>query len=95
MFEKETIAVQLTDPMFYDIGTITEFKTNSYCMRRCCSVKLKDLPHRIVRPCVKCPYTLGLVHTVVNPCPLFQENGYQTYQRFQNKMSKGETDKVR
>lgn len=20
-------------------------------------------------PCVKCPYKLGLVHTVVNPCP--------------------------
>lgn len=41
-------------------------------------------PSRQFRPpCVKCPYKLGLVHTVVNPCPQCKENGYQTFERFQ------------
>ena len=34
-------------------------------------------------PCAKCPYKLGLVHTVVNPCPQCKANGYQTFERFQ------------
>ena len=36
-------------------------------------------------PCAKCPYKLGLVHTVVNPCPQCEDNGYQTFERFQHK----------
>ena len=50
-------------------------------------MKLKDLPHRIIPPCAKCPYKLGLVHTVVNPCPQCKVNGYQMYERFRLKVS--------
>lgn len=38
-------------------------------------------------PCAKCPYKLGLVHTVVNPCPQCKENGYQTFEKFQQHAS--------
>ena len=33
-------------------------------------------------PCDKCPYKLGLVQTVVNPCPQCKANGYQTFEQF-------------
>lgn len=37
-----------------------------------------------VKPlCPECPYKLGLVHTLVNPCPACKANGYQTFERFQ------------
>ena len=38
-------------------------------------------------PCAECPYKLGLVHTVVNPCPQCKENGYKTYEQFKNGLS--------
>lgn len=34
-------------------------------------------------PCPECPYKLGLIHTLVNPCPACRENGYQTFTQFQ------------
>jgi len=46
-------------------------------------LKLKKLIHHMNSPCAKCPYKLGLVHTVVNPCPQCNESGYQTFERFQ------------
>ena len=45
-------------------------------------MKLKDLARRAKPPCPRCPYTLGLVHTLANPCPQCRENGYQMYTRF-------------
>lgn len=33
-------------------------------------------------PCPQCPYKLGLVHTVDNPCPQCRKHGYQTFERF-------------
>lgn len=33
-------------------------------------------------PCPQCPYKLGLVHTLVNPCPQCKKNDYQTFERF-------------
>lgn len=45
-------------------------------------MKTKKLIYLIKPPCSKCPYTLGLVHSVKNPCPECKENGYQTYERF-------------
>ena len=50
-------------------------------------MKLNNLLHQIKPPCNKCPYKLGLVHTVVNPCPQCKENGYQTFERFQKQAS--------
>ncbi len=46
-------------------------------------MKRKELIYRIKPPCPECPYTLGLVHTLVNPCPDCQANGYQAFERFQ------------
>ena len=43
-------------------------------------------------PCVKCPYKLGLVHTVVNPCPQCRENSYQMFERFQKELLSGEQE---
>ena len=38
-------------------------------------------------PCDKCPYKLGLVQTLINPCPQCKENGYQTFERFRRELS--------
>lgn len=46
-------------------------------------MKIKELICHIKSPCPKCPYTLGLVHTLVNPCPECRVNGYQMFERFQ------------
>ena len=43
-------------------------------------MKLKDMLRQ--PPCKKCPYTLGLVHTLRNPCPACRESGYRTYDMF-------------
>ena len=51
-------------------------------------MNMKSLIHHITPPCAKCPYKLGLVHTVVNPCPQCKENGYQTFERFQQQAPK-------
>ena len=41
-----------------------------------------NILHKISPPCAKCPYTLGQVKTLVNPCPVCKENGYKTYDEF-------------
>lgn len=41
------------------------------------------LIYRIKPPCTKCPYTLGKIHTVTNPCPQCKANSYQSFERFQ------------
>lgn len=46
-------------------------------------MKLNDLLRQIKSPCDKCPYKLGLVQTLINPCPQCKENGYLTFERFQ------------
>lgn len=47
------------------------------------------------KPCSKCPYKLGTVKTLINPCPQCKLNGYDSYERFlklpwQGKIPKGE-----
>ena len=51
------------------------------------TLKLNDLFHQIKPPCDKCPYKLGLVQTLTNPCPQCKENGYQTFERLQQQAS--------
>lgn len=34
------------------------------------------------KPCVKCPYKLGVVTTPFNPCTECRLNGYKTYEWF-------------
>ena len=43
---------------------------------------MRKLLYKIKPPCPKCPYTLGQVHTLRNPCPECKENDYQMYGRF-------------
>ncbi len=44
------------------------------------------------KPCRKCPYALGLIHTVKNPCPQCRINGYQSYRWFQKQLPGGYPD---
>ena len=40
-------------------------------------------------PCAKCPYKLGLIKTLVNPCPECRLNCYSMYKTFtENKPGK-------
>ncbi len=50
-------------------------------------MKLKRVIYQLKPPCPKCPYTLGQIHTLVNPCPQCRENSYQMFERFQKKSS--------
>lgn len=43
---------------------------------------MRKLLYKIKPPCPKCPYTLGHVHTLRNPCPECRLNGYRMYERF-------------
>lgn len=40
------------------------------------------------KPCPKCPYKLGLIQTVQNPCPECKLNSYQSYEWFQKQLTK-------
>jgi len=42
-------------------------------------MKLNDAKKK---PCDKCPYKLGAVETLVDPCPDCKQNGYKFYERF-------------
>ena len=53
---------------------------------------MNNLIYKIKPPCDKCPYKLGLVHTVVNPCPQCKANGYQSYEMFKKQLSKEAVD---
>lgn len=44
---------------------------------------------KVKPPCNKCPYTLGLIRTVTNPCPLCKENNYQMFEHFRQDMAVG------
>jgi len=48
-------------------------------------MKLKKMVYRAKPPCPQCPYTLGQVHTLVNPCPQCKENDYQMFEWFQRR----------
>ena len=50
-------------------------------------MSMKDSLYQVKPPCDKCPYKLGLVRTVVNPCPQCKANGYKTYERFTKELS--------
>ena len=36
--------------------------------------------------CEKCPYKLGLIKTLVNPCPQCQLNNYRTFDEFKKQI---------
>ncbi len=43
-------------------------------------MKLNDTTRK--KPCAKCPYKLGQIQMVKNPCPECKQNGYDSYERF-------------
>lgn len=43
------------------------------------------------KPCKECPYKLGQIRTLVNPCPQCKSNGYKTFEVF-NKQKKKDLD---
>lgn len=47
-----------------------------------------NLLKKLKPPCSQCPYKLGQVQTVVNPCPQCRLNNYAAYERFQQMMGK-------
>ena len=49
-------------------------------------MELNKLIQQFNPPCPQCLYKLGLVHTVVNPCPQCKANNYQTFERFQKEL---------
>ena len=51
-------------------------------------MKLNDTKKK---PCAKCPYKLGIVETLINPCPQCKQNGYDSYERFLKLLWQGKT----
>lgn len=50
----------------------------NYFMRKE-NMKLNDVRKKT---CAKCPYKLGIVETLINPCPECKQNGHDLYERF-------------
>ena len=44
------------------------------------------LCYRIKPPCSICPYYLGIVRSVFNPCPQCKMNHYRTFEQFQKQL---------
>lgn len=51
-------------------------------------LKIRPQTYRLKPSCPQCPYTLGLVHTLINPCPQCKEAGYQMFEQFQKEQSR-------
>ena len=47
---------------------------------------MNQLIHKRKAPCDKCPYKLGQIQTVVNPCPQCKLNDYQGYEQFKKQL---------
>lgn len=43
-----------------------------------------NLLNKIIQPCKECPYKLGQVETLKNPCPECKLNNYSTYETFKS-----------
>ena len=50
----------------------------------------KGLARKIKPPCQKCPYKLGQIEAIKNPCPECKMDGYKSYERFADMLSRGE-----
>ena len=52
---------------------------------------IKKLFYKIHSPCSKCPYKLGVIKTLINPCLQCKMNGYSAFEQFQKQISKRNT----
>ena len=41
-------------------------------------------------PCAKCPYKLGIIKTLINPCPQCKNSAYSTFKHFIKEKEKEE-----
>lgn len=53
---------------------------------------IEKLARETSSPCDKCPYKLGLVKMVKNPCPECRIDGYRTYEWLQKRGKDGEKE---
>lgn len=53
------------------------------------------LNYMLKKPCSKCPYTLGLVHTIKNPCLECKASGYQQYEWFRKHLTGNNPDSAK
>ena len=44
--------------------------------------------NKSIPTCPQCPYKLGIIKTLTNPCPHCKMTGYSTYKRFLKQMEK-------
>lgn len=51
------------------------------------TMKLKEIYSQKKAPCGKCPYNLGMIGTLVNPCPQCKRNGHKSYEWFQKQLA--------
>lgn len=58
-------------------------------------MKLKEFISQEKAPCGKCPYKLGIIETLTNPCPQCKRNNYDSYERFLNLQQQGKSHKNR
>lgn len=49
---------------------------------------------RTLSPCSKCPYMLGQIKTLINPCPQCKLSGYKYYKQLIKDLSKSERRKL-
>ena len=48
---------------------------------------IKSQLHKLIPPCSRCSYKLGLLHTPVNPCPACKLDHYRMFELFQRQLS--------
>ena len=41
--------------------------------------EMKNQIRRVITPCNKCPYKIGIIKTVTNPCPQCKLNKYKRF----------------
>lgn len=49
---------------------------------------VKKMIYQIIPPCGSCPYKLGIITTVVNPCPQCKLSGYKSFEQYKKQISK-------
>lgn len=50
-------------------------------------MRIKNLIYQVKPPCSKCPYKLGHIQTLINPCPQCKLNYYQDYEEFKKQLT--------
>lgn len=58
-------------------------------------MRQKEIISQKKAPCGKCPYKLGIIETLANPCPQCKRNNYDSYERFLNLPLQGKSHKNR